>query len=165
MSTAIQLKQKEKIEMELIDISDKAIRVSSASTSFVDVYPLQISYEDTMERYKALLKLAREMGAKVVYRYKSSTNIQSLKESILSDLALYQDHYDLLKRRWKDKAHNMHVGFADDDEYNALSNVRNVMWSLTNTNTPIGELIRFSRRVNDATHAIHSSNGHCTIYV
>lgn len=165
MSTAEQLQPKEKIEMEHIQITDSEIRVSSGCTIFVDMVPLTISYDDAIARYKAMLKLARKYGAKVIYRHKRSTKLKALEKTIKAELHDYQSLYNILKERWKTKAHNIYVGYCDDQELDELAEIRNTMWRMLHCNTPIDELIQFSRAAEDAARLIESSNGHCVIYV
>ena len=145
------------IELEKVEITDKAIRVYSSHTSYVDeVLPEKIDVKALLAEFKALCAKAKSLGFKVSHRNGKRKEVADNAALFEQQYSEYLAHFNIVaadsKRIFVDK--KLPVGTADNEELKAMREHSWAMNRLHYSSTVFSKVYEFDSRVKQFAQAL-----------
>ncbi len=151
------------IELEEVTITDKILKVSSSSTTYLSEHmPEKIDIKALLARFKAVCAEAKGKGIKISHKNKTRKLVADNADQYELDYAKYKAAFDatavLAKSIFVDKP--LPVGTSGNMELQAMYAQRNAMTPFFFNSALFNKVYEFERRVNEFEMKVaHIENG------
>lgn len=116
---------KELIEMKKVVINENEIYINNESTCFCEAKSRQvIDIKELTTKYNELVKLCKSKNIKVSYKNHFKKEIAELKESYIQEVTEWNNLFNTLASKWKNKLNKgLYSGYTDDPEVNEMREI------------------------------------------
>jgi ABC-type transporter Mla MlaB component len=141
-------------------IEKNKLQITNEHTSFVDLERFEhVDSFALLRRYQSIIKKAKEAGVDIKYTQRYKRRIHDLTEAYDDAFDLYNQLFDKLVKRWKDKIDKgLFVPLSDDNELNSIYELQNEIIAMNYRSEPISQMNDIANSLDNIEDAILSGD-------
>ena len=148
-------------------VTDDKIKIDCSHTCFCNIVRIKyISINDTLEKHKELVRLAKVKGCKISYKNRYKKTLLELKEGYELEYKNYNDTFNTLKMLWQQKLKKgIFYGYGNDEEYQKISEVYCRIQKFNNIRNPINIVNSINNKINNYIMNLEYDDSCCKIFL